>query len=176
MSFSQVICILYKKNCIGIIDKNKMKVKMRPHDMIYIIKVTITSVFSQHPLSSASSHFLIVHSAFISLLLCVSSIFLPPHPSFPSLPPSLFSCCPCFHLLITHSVLLLHQPLRTPSLSSFILCLPLTPLLFFHAILHSFSVPLNTTPSTVSLCRMRASRSHLSLVSSLAFSLILIPA
>lgn len=159
---------------------------IRPHDLIFIIKVDIICVFSQPILSLASLHF--PHfshcslSTFISLLALCLIYFPSSHPFFLSLPPSPFSSCFCLHLLITHSVSSSITPSGLPpSHLSFSACpshLPLSPL---NPSFIQCSSKRNTTPSTVSLCMMHLSHvshsspSYLSLVSSLPFSLILIP-
>lgn len=136
-------------------------VRLRPHQNSFLAMMQITAkhwtwahmtwfVFTQPFLSSASCYFL--HSsncslpAFISLLLCVSSIF-PLHSFFPSFRHPLFLLIPLSPPSHHSFRSVLHHPLWTPSLSSFILCLPpqTTLVLSLLEMLHSFGVPLSET-------------------------------
>lgn len=132
---------------------------MSPHDII------LSSLsLSFHQLLPVFSALHNAHSLPSSLCYCVSHLFSCFfillfsfwHPLFlllPLSPPSHHSFC-----------FVLHHPLQTPSLSSFILCLPLHTTLIVSLYLSAWnpsfiqrSFKWNTTPSTVSLCMIHPS-------------------
>lgn len=150
-----------------------------------IIKTDTVYVFSVTLLSSASPPFLPTFPIAHSLLLSALSHSFPFY-----LTTFLSSCKPLLHpsasISTFSSFILLSSCIalfKLPPLSFFILCSPLTLLSFcikacIHSFIHSFSVPL----SEVSLCVVSVIHTYicllrvaLSLVSSLPFSLFLIP-